>query len=323
MAKVTVLVAVYNASAYLKECLDSLLNQTHHDLQIVCADDASTDDSLSILHSYAARDSRIEVVALKDNVGIAKARNAALQRANGDYVCMLDADDWYGKDAIEQSVSVFENHDTTDVVLFQFMYVYPDHEQLFPLPPFTVMEGRTACELSIDWRIHGIYMVRRDIHQRYPYDDSCRLYSDENTTRIHYAASREVRCCSGVYYYRQHASSMTHKPSVGQFDKLKAKESLICSLQSLDMDVRKLRNMLWLDIVDLYMFYHVHGCELTDGERRYGLNELHRAWSAIDRTLLDQKTTKKFGYRVMPTWKLFRLQEWLYFTLRGFLGKNL
>ena len=322
MAKVTVLVAVFNASDYLKKCLDSLLNQTHKDLQIVCVDDASTDDSLSILRSYSERDSRIEVVSMLENIGMAKARNVALQRANGDFVCMLDADDWYGEDAIEQAVSVFENYDSTDVVLFQFMYVYPDHEQLFPLPQFTVLDGRTACTLSLDWRIHGIYMVRRDIHQRYPYDDSCRLYSDENTTRIHYAVSREVRCCSGIYYYRQHALSMTHKPTVRQFDKLKAKENLICCLQALNLDVEKLRNMLWFDIVDLYMFYHVHGCELTEDERQWGLQELHRAWSTIDRTLLDRKTTRKFGYRVMPTWALFRLQEWLYFTLRGFLGKN-
>jgi hypothetical protein len=70
------------------------------------------------------------------------------------------------------------------------------------------------------------------------------------------------------------------------------------------------------------MFYFVHGKALKEDERQWGLQELHRAWSTIDRTLLDQKTTRKFGYRVMPTWTLFRLQEWLYFTLRGFLGKN-
>jgi hypothetical protein len=70
------------------------------------------------------------------------------------------------------------------------------------------------------------------------------------------------------------------------------------------------------------MFYFVHGKSLKEDERQWGLQELHRAWSTIDRTLLDRNTAKKFGYRVMPTWTLFRLQEWLYFTLRGFLGKN-
>ena len=81
-------------------------------------------------------------------------------------------------------------------------------------------------------------------------------------------------------------------------------------------------NHRWLNLVGVYMFYFVHGKALKEGERQWGLQELHRTWATIDRTLLDQNTTKKFGYRVMPTWTLFRLQEWLYFTLRGFLGKN-
>ena len=81
-------------------------------------------------------------------------------------------------------------------------------------------------------------------------------------------------------------------------------------------------NHRWLNLVGIYMFYHVHGRELTKAERRYGLGELKRVWGTIDRTLLDHQAHRKLGYRHMPTWTLFRLQEWIYFTLRGFLGKN-
>lgn len=322
MPKVSVLVAVYNAERWLKPCLDSLASQTLSDIQIVCVDDASTDGSLAILNDYARRDSRFEVIPMKENIGMSKARNMALSYATGEYVCMLDADDWYGPDAFERAVDVFMQHPQTDVVLFQFMLVYPDHEQLYPSQSFTVLDGRTACQLSIDWQIHGIYMVRSAIHKQYPYDDTCRLFSDENTTRLHYAVAREVRCCSGTYYYRQHDSSMTHRPTVRQFDKLRAKESLIASLRNLQFDVCQLTNMLWLDVVDLYMFYHVHGHQLTIAERQYGLQELYRVWATIDRKVLNKKTITKFGYRPCRSWRLFRLQEWLYFTLRGLLGKN-
>ena len=322
MPKVSILIAVYNAEKWLRQCLDSLVSQTLTDIQVICVDDASTDDSLAILTDYSQRDQRIEVFPLKENVGLAKARNIALSHAEGEYICMLDADDWYGHDAMEKAVSVFSENPETDVVLFQFMLVYHDHEELFPSRPFTVIDGRTACLLSIDWQIHGIYMVKRDIHVQFPYDDTCRLFSDENTTRLHYAVSREVRYCSGTYYYRQHEASMTHCLSIRQFDKLKAKESLIASLQKLSFDVNQITNMLWLDVVDLYMFYHVHGSELTKEERQYGLQELYRVWATIDRKALNKKTTAKFGYRPCRSWRLFRLQEWLYFTLRGFLGKN-
>lgn len=322
MPKVSVLVAVYNAEPFLPRCLDSLRAQTLEDIQIICVDDASTDGSLAILNDYARHDARIEVVPMKENVGLAKARNVALGRAKGTFVCMLDADDWYSKNAFEQAVNVFMQYQNTDTVLFQFMYVYPDHEQLFPLKPFTVLDGHTACRLSLDWQIHGIYMVRRDIHMQYPYDDTCRLFSDENTTRLHYLVSREVRCCPGIYYYRQHDSSMTHAPTVLQFDKLKAIESLIKNLQGFSFDTHQLVNTLWLNVIDLYMFYHVHGRELTAEERAYGLSELHRVWATIDRMLLNKETIAKFGYRPCQSWRMFRLQEWLYFTLRGFLGKN-
>ena len=322
MPKVSVLVAVHNAEKWLTQCLDSLMSQTLTDIQVICVDDASTDGSLAILNDYARRDKRFEVVPMAENVGMAKARNIALAKAKGDYICMLDSDDWYGPDAFEKAVGVFEANLTTDVVLFQFRYVFPDHEQLFPSKPFTVIDGRTACQLSLDWQIHGIYMVRRAIHMQYPYDDTCRLFSDENTTRLHYAVSREIRYCEGTYYYRQHEASMSHRPSVRQFDKLKAKESLIKSLQELSIDVQQLTNMLWIDVVDLYMFHHVHGYQLTKAEREYGMQEIRRVWSTIDRSVFNKKTTAKFGYRPCCSWHLFRLQEWLYFTIRGFLGKN-
>ena len=320
--KVTVLVAVYNAGPFLRQCLDSLLSQTLRDIQIVCVDDASTDDSLQLLNAYALSDLRIEVIRHAQNLGLAKARNTALKASRGEYVCMVDADDWLSPDALEQAVKVFEAYRQTDAVLFRFVLAYADHIEDFPCQPFEVLDGHRACELSLTWKIHGLYMIRADIHKRYPYDDTCRVYSDENTTRVHYAVCREVRCCAGIYYYRQHAASATHRLSVHKFDKLRAKESLISSLQNLGVDTTTVVNQLWLDVIDVYMFYVVHGSKLTAADRRYGLQEIHRVWSTIDRRVLSKPTTCKLGYYPCRSWLLFRIQEWLYFTLRGFLGKN-
>ena len=324
MCKVTVLVAVYNAEPFLRDCLDSLLAQTLKDIQVVCVDDASTDGSLSLLRQYAARDPRIEVMALEENHGQAYARNQGLARATGDYTCFLDSDDWLSPDALEQAVAVFEEHPATDCVLFQVDIMHNPVER-YPLSPFDVLKGEDAFRQSIDWRIHGVYMVRTSLHRRYPYDDTCRSYSDDNTSRLHYLHSREVRQCQGVYYYRQHPSSTSHVVSVRQFDRLKANESMketLLSEGAAPEILRQWENTRMMVLVDCYMFYHMHGCELSSADRQYALGEMHRVWQNIDRSLLDPAKTHKFGYRPMPSWWLFRLQEWAYFSLRGLLGKN-
>ena len=119
--------------------------------------------------------------------------------------------------------------------------------------------------------------------------------------------------------------TVTHKVSVRRFDYLKANESMRRQMQQLGVGEELLalyENHRWLNLVDVYMFYHVHGRELSPADRHHGLQELHRVWLTIDRPLLDVATTAKFGYRPCRCWTLFRLQEWLYFTLRGLLGRN-
>lgn len=326
---VSVLVPVYNAAPFLPQCFDSLLSQTLHDVQVVCVDDASTDSSLSVLRDYSQRDARVEVIHLDKNVGLAKARNAALEQARGQYVCMVDADDWLSADALQQAVDVFAAHPATGCVLFRLLMVYGEGQQReekdYPCRTFTVLTGDEACLLSLDWQIHGLYMVRADIQRRYPYDDTCRVYSDENTTRVHFAASAEVRCCSGIYYYRQHGQSVTHRVSVSRFDRLRAFESLLRQLAPLrvaDRAVPFVTNQLWLSVVDLFYFLYQHGRELSPEERRWGLGELHRVWLSVDVSLFDKTKTSKFGYRHCPSWWLFRLQEWLYFTLRKLIRRE-
>ncbi len=101
MIKVSVIIPVYNVENYLCECLDSLINQTLKDIEIICINDCSTDGSLSILQKYAAKDERIIVVNNKYNIGAAKSRNTGIQLARGEYVSILDADDFCHLEMLE------------------------------------------------------------------------------------------------------------------------------------------------------------------------------------------------------------------------------
>lgn len=94
--KVSVIVPVYNAGKYLKQCLDSILNQTFKDFEVICVNDGSTDNSAEILEKYAKQDCRIILIS-QENAGVSAARNTALDRAQGDYIAFVDSDDYIKK----------------------------------------------------------------------------------------------------------------------------------------------------------------------------------------------------------------------------------
>lgn len=94
----SVIVPVYNTEPWLPRCLDSLCGQTYRNLEIICVNDGSTDDSSAILDAYATMDSRIKVIHQK-NAGLSAARNAGLKVANGEWITGVDSDDWLELDA--------------------------------------------------------------------------------------------------------------------------------------------------------------------------------------------------------------------------------
>ncbi|MDY3897386.1 MAG: glycosyltransferase family 2 protein [Prevotella sp.] len=318
---VTVLVAVYNSEAFLRQCLDSLCAQTMDAVQIVCVDDASTDGSLAILRDYAARDGRVEVIALSENHGLAYARNKALERARGRYICFLDSDDWMSADSLEQACRTFGADDTLDALLFDTVYVYPDREETYPMEPFSRMSGKAAFEASLTWKIHGVYIVRAEIHKRFPYDDSARAYSDDNTTRLHYYVSRQVGCCKGRYYYRQHEGSVTHKPSARRFDYLRANASMkrmLLELGAEDRIVTLYENVRWLNVVDSMYFIYRNRNVLSPEDIASGEELIRQTWQGIEMGRLTARNRWKFGYMPLRlSWRLFRMQERIYFWLKN------
>lgn len=102
--KVSVVIPVYNVASYLRQCLDSLVNQSFSDFEVICVDDGSTDGSLDILKTYEEKDSRFVVLENKiQGYGAAHARNMGLDHAKGDYVLVLDSDDYFHKELLEQT----------------------------------------------------------------------------------------------------------------------------------------------------------------------------------------------------------------------------
>ena len=116
---ISIIIPVYNSEQYLKKCLDSIRAQTYNQLEIICVDDDSTDDSPVILEKYAAIDDRIKVIH-KKNEGVSIARNTGLDNANGDYVLFVDSDDWIESTTCEIALKNLVEQNT-DLVLWTYI----------------------------------------------------------------------------------------------------------------------------------------------------------------------------------------------------------
>lgn len=116
MIEVSVIVPVFNVEPYLKECLNSLINQTLKNLEIICIDDCSTDNSLKILQEYAKKDERIKVFKQKENKGQGFARNFGITLAQGEFITFCDPDDYIEKTMYEKMYAQAKNLNS-DVVM--------------------------------------------------------------------------------------------------------------------------------------------------------------------------------------------------------------
>jgi len=113
--KVSIIIPVYNAQKYLGECLDSVINQTYENIEILCINDGSKDKSLSILNEYKEKDKRINIIN-KENTGVSKTRNLGIYKAQGNYIIFVDADDKIDKFMIEKMMGIVSENEAEIVV---------------------------------------------------------------------------------------------------------------------------------------------------------------------------------------------------------------
>ncbi len=124
MPKVSIIVPVYNVERYLRQCLDSLVNQTYQNIEIICVDDGSTDASSEILTEYALKNSKVRVIR-QENSGLSVARNVGFSFATGEYVMYVDSDDWIDVYTCEKAVFKAEEH-AADLVMWPYIREFPN-----------------------------------------------------------------------------------------------------------------------------------------------------------------------------------------------------
>lgn len=210
--EVSIIIPVHNAAPYLRACLESVLAQTFGDFEVLCVDDASTDESGKILYEYANSDERFTVMRGVFG-GPSGTRNAALAVARGDYVAFLDADDWWDKALLEKTLARAKDADA-DMVVFDYWLYYQEtgtmgtyrDQDLFARLDGSVVNVATCPELA---GFVGIWdrLFRRDVlvphgfMEGFLYEDA--IYCTEAVLK----ARKVAFMADHLYYYRRNVTA--------------------------------------------------------------------------------------------------------------------
>ena len=130
MIDVSIVLTVYNAESYIEGCLDMITGQTLRNIQIICVDDGSTDNSSQIIEQYAQKDDRIVLIREK-NAGAGAARNRGMQEATGKYILFLDCDDFYEPEMVEKAFRRAEEEQAEIVIYKSDQYNMDTEEYVY------------------------------------------------------------------------------------------------------------------------------------------------------------------------------------------------
>lgn len=152
--KVSIIVPVYKTKDYLRQCIESLLLQTYRNVEIILVDDGSPDECPELCNAYASKDKRIRVIH-KENGGLSSAREVGIQNANGEYIVVVDSDDWIESNTISDCLNI-ALRDNADCVMFGYVREYPQKSISSHLFDCDFSYELPASEEKIHRRIVGL-----------------------------------------------------------------------------------------------------------------------------------------------------------------------
>lgn len=198
----SIIIPVFNVEKYLEECLQSLLNQTFKDFEVLCVENASTDNSREILADFSKKYSRIIPFYMDENLGPAKARNMAIKEAKGEILCFLDSDDYVKEDYFASINQAFLENDT-DIVEFDFEQFREKDSTTIKNPRFVTLKNIFSLDFKhkssylfneckdIGLEVLGFYSVRRAYKKNFILNNE--IFYQENA-RISEDVIFEVKC---------------------------------------------------------------------------------------------------------------------------------
>ncbi len=220
---ISVIIPIYNVEKYLTKCIESVINQTYKNLEIILVNDGSTDNSKEIIDKYSSIDSRIKVIN-KKNGGLSDARNVGIELAKGEYITFLDSDDWIELNMYEKLYKYIKQ-ENADIVQCSYQKVYDEE----------VNNQKNKEEVNIMSGEKSLYnlgektvVVWNKIYKRELFNDirfpKGKYHEDEFTIyKVLYKANKIVDLNLPLVYYRQREDSiMNSKFNLKRLDALEA-----------------------------------------------------------------------------------------------------
>lgn len=211
---ISVIVPVYNVEKYLSQCINSLINQTFKNLEIILVDDGSLDNSGKICDEFSEMDSRI-IVIHKENNGLSSARNAGLKIAKGNFIGFVDSDDWLDENMYEILFKLIKDNDS-DISCCKF-FKAADSEEKVPvidneiIQSFTNIDGLNNfyTDLYTQTVVAWNKLYKRNLFDNVTYPTG-KIHEDEGTTyKLFYKANKITYTNKPLYYYRTTPNSIT------------------------------------------------------------------------------------------------------------------
>lgn len=211
---ISVIVPVYNVEKYLPQCIDSILNQTIKNLEIILVDDGSLDNSGKICDEFSKKDDRI-VVIHKENNGLSSARNAGLEIAKGNYIGFIDSDDWLDEHMYEILLKLLKENNS-DISCCNF-FKATDNKDKIPSATNEIVKSYNNIE-GLNNFYNDLYpqtvvawnkLYKRDLFENISYPIG-KIHEDEGTTyKLYYRANKITYTNRALYYYRTTPNSIT------------------------------------------------------------------------------------------------------------------
>lgn len=232
----SVIIPIYKVEQYLQKCIESILNQSFSDFELILVDDGSPDGSPKICNRYAELDNRVKVIH-KQNGGLVSARNAGIKVAAGDYICYVDGDDWIDRSLLETVYCEAIEPYNPDMVIFGIVKKFPgrDLDILNDLPdgiyeknqleesvyPYMIYDFRKPFCKGLIFPAACNKIYRRELLlEHYCRDERIRMGEDNAFVfECAYFSERIYICNKTLYYYNQlNPNAMTHSYDKARFE---------------------------------------------------------------------------------------------------------
>ena len=218
---ISIIVPVYNASTHLSKCVESLINQTYKNIEIILIDDGSKDDSYKICKEYSIKDKRIKVIH-KENGGVSSARNFGLKVAKGDYIGFVDSDDYVEKNMYELLINSI-NQNSSQIAICNIYYETENKEQVYSYSTKDFIFSRHEFPLNIynilsingyTWnKLYDRGLIYRD-NEFISFDENIGISEDSLFNYEIFDKNKEFLCSyidEKMYHYIQEKNSVCNQ----------------------------------------------------------------------------------------------------------------